>query len=152
MEQGGDKDSFRTVLRSAGFRATPGRLAILHALRSAKEPLSIRDIKKRLTLRVDQVTVYRILSAFVRAGVIRRVDLQHRHAHYELADRAEHHHLICTSCGVIEDYPGCNFEEIARDALKKSMKFAAVTQHSLELFGLCRACAKGMEHGAKGKA
>ncbi len=137
-----DRDSFRTALRGVGFRATPGRLAVLHVLKSAHEPLSIREVKKLLQVRIDQVTVYRILYSLAEAGLIRRVDFQHRHAHYELADAADHHHLICTSCGTIEDFSGCDFDEIAKDALRKSKAFAEITQHSLELFGLCTKCAK----------
>lgn len=136
-----EKDSFRTALRAAGFRGTPGRLAILRVLKNAKEPLTIREVKKALPVRIDQVTVYRILHALTGGGLIRRVDLQHRHAHYELADAADHHHLICTSCGAIEDFSGCDFEDIARDALRTSKKFTEITQHSLELFGVCKKCA-----------
>lgn len=134
---------YRTLLHGAGSRATPVRLATVRALHTSLKPLSVRDIKKFLPRRTSEVTIYRILEALMNEGVVKKVDFAHEHAHYELAvGKPHHHHLICTSCGTVEDIEECVAEEFSVRALKKSHVFKAITSHALEFFGLCTACVR----------
>ena len=127
-------------VRTAGFRATSPRLTVLAFLKGAKYPLSIQCIAKAVGKNVDQATVYRIVEAFAKARLIRQSDLGEGRV-YEYAAH-EHHHLTCTKCRKVADI-GCNdFARIARNALKQTRGFAEVKSHSLELFGLCIACAR----------
>ncbi len=133
-----------TSIKKAGFRATQPRLAVLSALEKAKYPLSIKEIIRRVSkTRIDQVTIYRILEAFKKAGLVAQVDFQHGRAYYELKDVIhDHHHIICMGCKRIEDFVGCEYEKLVGKALKQTKGFATITEHSLELFGLCRSCFK----------
>jgi Fur family ferric uptake transcriptional regulator len=135
----------RELLKQAGQRATPARLAILDALAASLVPLGPKEIAAKLKVKPDPVTVYRVLESLVRIGAVRRVDLRHDHADYELTDRGDHHHLVCLSCGRIEDFEGCGGDELAKKALKRSKHFASVSEHAVELFGRCKSCAK--KHG-----
>ncbi|HUO55917.1 MAG TPA: transcriptional repressor [Candidatus Paceibacterota bacterium] len=132
------------VIRKAGFRATKPRLLILSFLRKSPYPVSIEEVIKGVGRKnVDQVTVYRTLEAFHKAGIVAQIDFHHGHAHYELKDkRRDHHHIICTNCEKIEDFTGCGADELADRALHQAKGFATVTDHSVELFGLCKTCAK----------
>ena len=132
------------VIRKAGFRATTPRLLVLSYLQKSKYPLGIKEILKGIGQKnIDQVTVYRILDAFKKAGVVVQVDFQQGRALYEFKDHEhDHHHIVCTSCNKVEDFTGCEYEKLAHKALKQTHGFAKVTSHSLELFGLCAACAK----------
>lgn len=137
------KEDWAGRLRRSGFRATPIRENLLALLAAAGEPLTVEKIVKQLKKpAADQATVYRALKDLKDAGVVRRIDLEHSHAHYELVGGSDHHHLVCTACGRIEDFEGCHFEELAKAALRRSKKFAAVNRHSFELFGTCKNCAK----------
>jgi Fur family ferric uptake transcriptional regulator len=130
-------------LHSMGSRATPGRLEVLSVLEKADRPLNVEEIKKRLKGdSLDQATVYRIINALRDGGLIRQIDFLKTHAYFELSDKHDHHHLICVQCQKIEDFTGCNFQSIVQKALKNSKQFKTVTQHSLELFGLCNTCSK----------
>jgi Fe2+ or Zn2+ uptake regulation protein len=140
--RGEDRKDLQKVLRDAGFRSTEGRIALLSALKRAPKPLSVEALSRRISPRLDEANVYRALEAFAAAGIARRVDLQHGHAHYERAHGDDHHHIVCTACQKVEDFTGCEYEKIAGKALKQTRSFAKVTNHSLELFGLCAACAK----------
>lgn len=141
------RDSFKTILRKSGFKATPARLAILEIFAKSKRPLATQDIIDALSPpgkknRINQVTAYRTFKSLKTAGIIRPIDLRHNHAHYELADMAEHHHLICISCGKIEDVHHCGIEDTEAKILRSSKHFAEIREHALEFYGICKSCIK----------
>ena len=127
-------------LKQGGFKVTKSRLAVLRVLAATKQPLSVQTIIKRLSgSDADQATVYRMLTALTEANILRRIDFEHGHAHYELFDDQDHHHVVCTNCHRIEDVRDCNVSSMADQILKQS-KFAEINRHSLEFFGLCQEC------------
>lgn len=137
------EDQFSKMLHNAGLKVTPARMAVLEVLNAAKFPLSPAKILKQIARNdVDQATVYRTLKALREAGAVRQIDLEHGHAHFEMATRPEHHHIVCTNCGKVADFEGCVTDAVIADALKQTKEFASVDHHSLELFGLCKSCAK----------
>jgi len=161
---GGAPIALKEVLRRNGWKATAPRLAVLSLLAKTKRPMSAQNIidalpHSRRPMRlprsvrrpargagaIDQATAYRTLAAFKAKGIIRQVDLRHNHAHYELADVAEHHHLICTRCGRVEDVRHCGIEAVQAAALRGAKHFAEITQHSLEFYGTCTSCASKLK-------
>ncbi len=129
------------TFRAHGFKVTSGRVRLLELLRKEHTPLAITTIKKMLKGVMNEVTIYRSLESFAEAGFVRKVDLRHGHTHYEAVDEDHHHHhLVCTECGTLEDIadPAENMERLA---LKRSRRFARLTDHSLEFFGICKKCA-----------
>ncbi|MBM3271677.1 transcriptional repressor [Candidatus Kaiserbacteria bacterium] len=130
-------------IRQAGFRATTQRIALFSHLASLRAPHSILDIAHALKGTCDQVTVYRMIDAFEKAGIVREVNIHGERPLYELADAGDdHHHLVCTNCRKVEDFVGCDIEHIVRDALAHSQSFASVTRHSFDLYGLCHSCSR----------
>ncbi|OGY90591.1 MAG: hypothetical protein A2677_03055 [Candidatus Komeilibacteria bacterium RIFCSPHIGHO2_01_FULL_52_14] len=87
-------------------------------------------------------TIYRSLRNLHAAGILRHVDFQHRHAHYELNDPKDHHHFTCTNCGKMVNFENCDVTKLISRVLRRTPSFSKVTEHSLELFGLCAQCAK----------
>ncbi len=138
-----DMSHVLTTLKSAGLRATPQRIALLNVLGAARSPLSVEQIHKLLQPhKVDTVTIYRSLERFVSVGIARRAHIGGDHAHFELHDEHDHHHLVCLSCGKTEDFTGCHIETLSARALRGSTSFTSVTEHSLELFGMCNSCSR----------
>lgn len=130
----------KVQLQQHKLKATPGRIRILEVLSASVKPLSVQGVLDKLgDAQIDQATVYRTLNTFHMLGIVRTVDFQHGHAHYELADRPHHHHLVCTDCGRVEDVRGCAIGADAKKVLKGSA-FMSVEDHSLEFFGTCNAC------------
>lgn len=130
----------KAMLQQAGFKATPGRVALLKLLRETQKPLSIQDIRKQLTgKKLDQATVYRVLEALRSKGIIEMVNMEHGHAHFELVS-AHHHHAICTNCGKVVDVSRCKTKKLDEE-VKKIAGFTNIYRHSLEFFGLCKSCA-----------
>ncbi len=134
---------FSDILREHGHRATPGRLSLLQVLHAADAPLAIPEILKRLKGAIDQATIYRALESLSEVGIVRRVDMHHAHAHYELTTGSKHHHhLICKQCGKIEDVKHCDVSAVEAHIIKKSKSFRLIEDHSLEFFGICKTCAR----------
>lgn len=128
------------VLEIAGLRKTKARSAVFDILEKKRTPVDVNEIFNLLkvnSLRVDQATVYRIVDAFLKAGLIRKLELQEGKYRYEIA-KDDHHHLICQVCGTIEDISDCNIQSLEKDINRKK-KFLVKT-HSLEFFGICNQC------------
>lgn len=104
--------------------------------------MSAQEIIDELPRNTDHVTTYRTLKSFRDKGIIKQIDLRHNHAHYELTDVAEHHHLMCVRCGRIEDVHHCGVEEIQDKILRGSKHFSEIKQHTLEFYGVCKSCAR----------
>ncbi len=132
-------------LRKAHLKATRVRLLALSIFRKTRRPLSAQELIDAVGPRADQATMYRVLHDFKRCGIIRPIDLRHNHAHYEIADADDHHHLVCARCGRIEDVPECGIEDVQKTVLRASRAFSKIVQHSLEFYGICRSC-EGKEH------
>lgn len=127
-------------LKEFGLKATQPRLAILDTLNASQIPLSAREIHRKVkSANADQATIYRNLQTLAAAGLIRRVNFQHDHNHYELAGH-HHHHAICENCGKVVDISKCDIAGLEKQVLAVS-GFAQINSHALEFFGLCKNCA-----------
>jgi len=128
------------IFKTYGLKATAPRSAVLTALESAKVPLNAKELHSKLSEKgIDLVTVYRTIASFEEKRIIRRVDLRKESVSYELA-LDHHHHIVCTSCGTLEDIDACEIEELSKKLVKKSKQFTKISEHTFELFGLCTAC------------
>lgn len=132
------KRELSAVLKEKSLKVTKARLAVLAMLQDTDAPLSIENLRKNLTSTCDTVTLYRILQTFTEVGLIRAVNLEHGHAHYELAD-SDHHHLVCISCGKVAHLEDCEVPTISIVQLSQ-LGFATIDHHALEFFGVCNAC------------
>lgn len=138
-----DQNLLKNQLRETGLRATPSRLAVLQLLQQSAKPMDVSTIIESFPTshQPDQATIYRILESFTAAGLVKKVMFDTSSTWYEIASLAEHHHAICTNCRRIEDIPGCPAAAMENTVLKHS-GFASIDNHSVEFFGLCKACAR----------
>ncbi len=131
------------ILKEKHYKITGPRLTVFEILQKAKEPLTIQEILGETKKdEVNQATVYRIVSAMEKIGLIRRIEWHHGHAHYELADQKDHHHLICLQCNRTEDVEHKDAGEMEKRVLRNSQHFSLIKKHSLEFFGICKSCRK----------
>ena len=121
-------------IRGRGYKATPQRLAVIGAL-AAEQHQSLEEIRGRCP-EVGLVTVYRTLDLLSEIGLVRRLDLGDG-PRYELAED-HHHHLICESCGEISEFEECPLDPARLPEIGGGFE---VRSHSLEVYGLCAACA-----------
>jgi len=133
--------NFRQLLHQSDLKVTPARLAVLSYLEQVRSPLyadSIYDhLKEEHDNGVDRATIYRILETFSQKRLIKRLEFGEGKYRYELMED-DHHHLICESCGKIEDISDCEIESWEQAIAKK--KQFIIKRHSLEFYGLCHVC------------
>lgn len=130
----------KEILNKNGYKATPARLAILKILSESTVPLNAETIYKKINAKgINEATVYRTLLSFEESGIVTKVDLRKKSAYFEIADE-HHHHIVCTNCNTIEDFKNTGLEAALEKIIKKSSKFKNITEHSIELFGVCKTC------------
>ncbi len=133
--------TYRPLLEKSALKTTKPRLLVLDTLTKSKIPLTAQEIHSQLSKsKIDQATVYRNLQSLTDAKIIRLVNFQHDHNHYEVANN-HHHHAICESCGKVVDISKCDLSQLEKN-VKSISGFSTINQHSLEFFGLCTKCAK----------
>ncbi|MFQ6395953.1 Fur family transcriptional regulator [Nocardia sp. KC 131] len=96
---------FERMLRGAALRVTAPRIAVLTAVHN--QPHSDTDtilgrVRESLGA-VSHQAVYDVLRALTAAGLLRRIQPMGAVARYETRVGDNHHHLVCRSCGVIND-------------------------------------------------
>jgi len=137
------KHDCKVELNEVNLRATPGRLHLMYLLETSDKPLDVQtmiDYLKDKNIETDPATVFRIINTFTEKGLTKQIQFQEGKFRYELASKAEHHHLVCTRCGQIQDISDCNIE-VLESHIEKKKKFK-VTSHALEFYGICEDCQK----------
>jgi Fe2+ or Zn2+ uptake regulation protein len=137
-------DAVATRLQREGVRYTRHRRALVDALRTAAQPLTIPEIAA-LAPTVPQSSIYRNLAVFEQAAVVHRLSGHGDFARYELAEEliGHHHHLVCASCGSMTDFAlGAEAEAQLERALRQAARrrHFAISNHRLDVVGHCDSC------------
>jgi Fur family ferric uptake transcriptional regulator len=129
-------------LKDAGLKITLPRIKILEILESSKvHHLSAEDVYKNLLQNDEEIglaTVYRVLTQFEGAGLVIRHHFEGGHSVFELSSEDHHDHLVCVKCGQVEEFHDEEIERRQRNiAAERGFE---LTDHNLNLYGLCPAC------------
>jgi len=122
-------------------RLTPQRLAIAHEVLVQDHPTAaeVFDAVRSRFPTMGLATVYATLNVMVERGLLRPLAFENA-VRFD-ANVTPHANLICTACGRITDYDGCDDVLIAlRDRAAHDADFR-LEQHRLDLYGRCGRCA-----------
>ena len=128
-----------TNLKTMGLKATLPRLRILSLFENTvTQHLSAEDVYRSLISEGEDIglaTVYRVLTQFEQAGVLKRHHFESGKAVFEL-NRGDHHdHLVCIQCGHVGEFYDEEIEsrqiQIAKD------RGFVIREHSLSLYVEC---------------
>lgn len=128
------------ALRRAGYRLTQPRLAVLQVLQENDEGLNPEEIYrqgKMLCASLGLVTVYRTLDLLAELGLARRVHSE-QHCHCYASGGADRHYLICQACHRVVEFPCAGLDDLIESVRQRTGY--AITDHLLELSGLCPDC------------
>lgn len=129
-------------LRQAGLKVTLPRTNILKILEKADpHHLTAEDVYRALVEQGEDVglaTVYRVLTQFEAAGLVKRHHFVTGHAVFELEHGAHHDHLVCLSCGAVAEFVDPTIEQCQAE-IARNNRFQ-MTDHSLTIYGLCATC------------
>ena len=126
-------------LKSSGLKATLPRIKILEIFqRSTRRHMTAEDVYKALLLEdadIGLATVYRVLMQFEQAGLLTRSNFESGKSVFELNEGQHHDHLVCLSCGRVEEFFDAEIE--ARQRAVAETRGFALQEHSLALYATC---------------
>lgn len=129
------------TLRQHGYKLTSQRRVVIQAIASNQEhltPAAIYETVHQGQPNIGLVTIYRTLEILARLKLICELHAGDSCRSYTISAPEHHHHLICSNCGKVVDFPSCELEE-AQQSLSKQTGFR-IDGHLLEFIGLCQAC------------
>lgn len=87
---------------------------------------------------IGLATVYRVLTQFEHAGLLRRSNFESGKAIYELNEGDHHDHMVCLHCGKVQEFVDPEIEKRQYEITKK-YNFS-LKEHALAIYGLCSDC------------
>jgi Fe2+ or Zn2+ uptake regulation protein len=142
------EQELKQSLGEHGRRVTPQRILIHRALGELGRHATAEEVLARVGERLPNAslpTVYAALELFEELGVVRRVAARRGAALWD-PRRDEHHHLVCRSCGAVEDLDtAVDVGSALRAARRRGFR-----AHGAELVvsGLCARCARAASGGS----
>ena len=131
-------------LKDAGLKITLPRIKILQILENAEvHHVSAEDVYKLLLANGEEIglaTVYRVLTQFEQAGLVVRHNFEGGHSVFELASEKHHDHIVCVRCGRVEEFNDVEIER-RQEEVAHSLGYE-LTDHHLNMYGLCPICSK----------
>ena len=128
-------------LRHAGHKVTPQRVAIIKAVLQSSElltPAALTEKVRQVDPSIGEVTVYRTLNILSELGLVCVVHTGENTHRYIGRPTGHHDHLICSECGRVVDFTGCNFGSLVKRLVSETG--FSILDHRLDFFGRCREC------------
>jgi Fur family transcriptional regulator, ferric uptake regulator len=134
--------SIDDILKRKHLSVTDSRKKILHLFLTHPGALSHADIEKKVGEKIDRVTIYRNLQAFLDKGILHSIPSADSAIHYALCrenctagDHQDNHiHFICTECG----RTAC-LEDVVVPFVKLPKGFS-VSRIEMIVSGICKDC------------
>jgi len=135
-----DIELAREILRAAGLRSTPARIAVLIALQKGNKPQTHAELSERLVpLGFDKATVFRNLTDLTDVELVSRTELGDHVWRFEIRDpnhdRSSHPHFVCVDCGTVSCMEGMNLPD---DKQRKSLNISRISEILVK--GHCLVC------------
>jgi Fur family transcriptional regulator, ferric uptake regulator len=126
-------------LKSSGLKATLPRIKILEVFqRTARRHMTAEDVYKALLAEgadIGLATVYRVLMQFEQAELLTRSNFESGKSVFELNEGQHHDHLVCLTCGRVEEFLDPEIEQRQR-AIAQERGFE-LHEHALALYARC---------------
>ncbi|MBO0727809.1 MAG: transcriptional repressor [Acidimicrobiaceae bacterium] len=137
-----DPDRMTALFRQHGLKVTPQRqciFEILYANPTHSTAEAIYGVARRRMPTISLKTVYETLHSLAGLGQVQELDLGIRSTLFD-PDVHHHHHLVCSSCGRIDNVE-LDLGPLARSAAERH---GFVLGHTdMILRGLCPDCVSG---------
>jgi Fur family transcriptional regulator, ferric uptake regulator len=126
-------------LKSVGLKVTAPRLKVLELFaHGPHRHLTAETVYRELLqegMDIGLATVYRVLTQFEQAGILKRHHFESDRAVYEYNEGAHHDHLVCIHCGRVEEFYDPEIERRQQEIAKE--RGFAIREHALYLYAEC---------------
>ncbi|ACD90722.1 MAG: transcriptional repressor [Chlorobium limicola] len=133
------EELFKAYMKENAMRCTTERIIVLREIYKAGSHLDADEIfvrLKRKGLSISRATVYHTLDLLFKCHLVTKIDLGHKHTHYEKAHGvANHLHIICEQCGKVVEVTSNELATLL-EKLCEANGFA-LGSFSLQVFGKC---------------
>jgi Fur family ferric uptake transcriptional regulator len=126
-------------LKHSGLKATLPRIKILEVFeKTAQRHMTAEDVFKALLAEGSDIglaTVYRVLMQFEQAGLLTRSHFESGKSVFELNEGQHHDHLVCLTCGRVEEFYDPEIEKRQRSVAHT--RGFELQDHTLALYAAC---------------
>lgn len=127
-----------SLLKDAGLRVTPQRIAVLSFMDANRIHSTADEIYLALKQQfpsLSAATVYNTLRAFMDAGIVKELRNADHASRFDI-NTTPHHHLVCVQCGHMTDV---ELPDIPVAKIAHEHEFEVLEYH-VEIKGVCNAC------------
>lgn len=131
----------RAAWQRSGLRITGPRLRVIETIVSYQAPFSAEQLYADLCTHSDapgRATVYRTIDQLHASGWLARIHGSVGEEGYIPCQPGHLHHLVCTQCGAVTSFEGCDIEQMIANVAEQTG--FSVEGHLLQLFGRCAKC------------
>ena len=131
---------YTQFLRDHNTKVTPQRLALVEELDRVGHidiDSLYENIKKKFPS-ISLATLYKNINSMLESMLVKEVKINGQKSKYELT-KAEHAHMICQKCGKLEDIT-IDTKALVGEVEHNSRY--AITESSLQFFGICPDCSR----------
>ncbi len=132
------------ALAEHGSRMTWPRRQLAAMLASRTDSFSAEELVAGLP-GLGRATVYRTLRLLVEVGILCKTVMPDGSPRYSLDNAHHHHHLICVTCGRIDEFTHPSVERMLRRL--KAQAGSELIGHRLELYHRCPLCGETGQGG-----
>lgn len=125
------------AFEDAGCRITAPRRQMASVLAQQAGTFSAEEIGTKIPA-LGRATIFRTLKLLMDTGVICKARLPDGSPRYSVDYGRHHHHLVCATCGCVEEFQNSSVERTLR-SLSKDMG-GELLGHRLEIFRRCPTC------------
>jgi Fur family ferric uptake transcriptional regulator len=133
---------FREYLTRNGLNLTSQRCDLLRFIIDGLPHFDIEEMVatvRKKHAEISRATIYRNISHMEKAGLVRRMDFDENHAHFEIVTEGGHHeHLVCDTCGAIIEFTDEELEN--RISITAERHGFRMTNHNVRISGICNKC------------
>jgi Fur family ferric uptake transcriptional regulator len=142
-----EKRQFLDFIREQGMRVTRERLVLFDEIFDRHGHIDAEDLLAGMQSRgvkISRATVYRNLDLLVECGLVRKYRLGRDRFLFEHVHRGQQHdHLVCTVCGRVAEFVSPGIAALQTE-ICRAHGFVP-NRHTLQISGLCNACAERQE-------
>lgn len=136
-----EEERFKNFLKVRGYRATPERFRILHAIMNIEGHFDAELVLDKLEkegFHISKATLYSTFDLLCESGIIKKLHFSQQQSVYELSENS-HSHLVCMRCGKIIEFQVemSNFPTQEVCDLNFDAKYMTIY-----IYGICENCKK----------
>lgn len=133
-------NNLTALFKNKNLKLTPQRYAIYKYLKSTKSHPSAEMIYNELKSEyptMSLATVYKTLKTLLKLGLIIELNVGENNFRYD-ANVSNHPHIVCLSCGRVDDIENVDFSHLDVDVEKYTNYH--VDTHKIYFYGFCSKC------------